>query len=357
MASRRRPPRPTAPAELGLAALDLASLTLEEEIEHKRRRVERALRARGLEHPVPPPRPSPLREGARARISLRVSDTGALVVHEPGSHRQAAAPVETMARAELAAVARAVEARAQAQPELLRRVERLEFRSDGQRVVTVLHGNPPKPAQASLLELLRPALGADGALCVGERCLHGPPRLAIPLGEIELEVGPLTFFQVNLEVNRSLVAAVGRAVDALEPTRVLDLFGGAGNLSLPLAARGHAVEIVESSASAVRDARANARRLGVDLTACQEDAYRLQAGSRFFDVALLDPPRKGAGPALEAACATRPRGLVLVSCHTASLARDLERALASGYQLDTLELFDLFPLTSHVESVAVLTRR
>ena len=76
-----------------------------------------------------------------------------------------------------------------------------------------------------------------------------------------------------------------------------------------------------------------------------------------FDVAVLDPPRRGAGPAMEAVCATRPRGIVLVSCHPTSLARDLQLAEAQGYQLAQLELHDLFPLTSHVESVALLTRR
>ncbi len=340
-----------------MAALDLSSLPLDEEIEHKRRRVERALRARGLDFAVDPPAPSPRREGARARVSLRLDEAGSLVVHEPGSHRPAPAPVEAMARVELAAVARAVESRCQTRPQLCRKLERLEFRSDGQRVVTVVQGPLPKRLQPELRELLGPALGPEGGLCVGARCLQGKPELTIPLGPVELEVGPLTFFQVNLEVNRSLVAAVGRAVQALEPTRVLDLFGGAGNLSLPLAARGIPAEILEASASAVRDAQRNAARLGLPLSASQGDAYRLEAGSRFFDVALLDPPRKGAGPALEAVCATRPRGIVLVSCHTASLARDLERALSLGYGLDSLTLFDLFPLTSHVESLAVLTRR
>ena len=186
--------------------------------------------------------------------------------------------------------------------------------------------------------------------------LAGLARLRLDVGELEIEVGPLTFYQVNLEANLGLVGAVRAAVEALQPVRVLDLFGGAGNLSFPLAQRGMEVELVESHPPAAKDARANADRLGLPILVAQEDAYRLQPGSRFFDVAVLDPPRKGAGPAMTAVCATRPRAIVLVSCHPLSLARDLQQARAQGYRLEALELHDLFPLTSHVESLALLIR-
>lgn len=344
----------TADREEGI--LDLLHLSPAEELEHKRQQVERALRGRGLDHPVPPPLASPRRMGARARVGLRVADSGHLVVHRPGSHDPVAPPLEAMARPEIGAVAERIQLQLTQAPELASRLERVELRSDGVRVVAVFNGQIPKRDRGRLATLLAPALEPDGAASLEGRPLLGSSRLRIPLGCLDLEVGPTSFFQVNLEANAALVADVVEAVLAFEPTRVLDLFGGAGNLSLPIAARGVQVELVESHSAAVRDARANAKRLGLALEVCREDAYRMQAGSRFFDVAVLDPPRKGAGPAMAAVCATRPLGIVLVSCHPPSLARDLEQAHGQGYRLERLALHDLFPLTSHVESLAVLKR-
>ncbi len=337
--------------------LDLAGETVEDELEIKRQRVVRALGAQGVELEVPSPLPSPRRSGARARIGLRVADDGALVMFEPGSHVATDPPLDAMARPEIAAVARALPAALATAPRLLGALERVELRSDGQRVVAVFAGAVPRKANAELARALEPALGEDGAVALGGRAILGNARLRIDIGPLELEVGPLSFYQVNLEANRRLVASVVEAVMGFDPARVLDLFGGAGNLSLPLAAAGVAVGLVESHPSAVKDARANAARLGLDLSCTQQDAYRLSPGDHFFDVAVLDPPRAGARGAMAAVCATRPRGIVLVSCHPASLARDLSQAMAQGYEPTRLELHDLFPLTSHVESLVVLTRR
>jgi 23S rRNA (uracil1939-C5)-methyltransferase len=346
----------TATAESDEGILDLQHLERSAELEHKRRRVERALLARGLQHPVPPPLPSPLREGSRARVSLRVGAGGRLVVSRPGTHDEVEPPLAAMARPELAAMASRLAACLAEDEALARTLERVELRSDGSRAVAVFYGAVAKRDRGRLATLVGPALGPADAASLEARALVGDPRLRLALGALELEVGPTTFFQVNLEANRALVSEVVDAVVALAPARVLDLFGGAGNLSMPIAARGVEVALVESHPAAVKDARGNAARLGLPVEANLADAYRLQPGSHFFDVAVLDPPRKGAGPAMEAVCATRPRGIVLVSCHPASLARDLEQALACGYRVERLSLHDLFPLTSHVESLAVLTR-
>ncbi len=352
----RRTPEPVPPADDEDGILDLLHASLDEELDCKRQRVQRALSARGIAFDVPAPEPSPRRHGARARVSLRVGQQAELVVRRPGSHQDVPPPLDAMARPEIAAVARAIGAQLATEPRLSRPIQRLELRSDGARVVTVLYGDIPASAREPLAALLGPALGPDGALCFQARTLLGQARLRLPVGEIELEVGPLTFYQVNLEANQALVRAVGDAVASAAPTRVLDLFGGAGNLSFPIAARGIAVDLVESHPPAVKDARANAARLDLPVGVVQQDAYQLQPGSQFFDVAVLDPPRRGAGPAMEAVCATRPRAIVLVSCHPPSLAKDLQQAMSHGYRIDALSLHDLFPLTSHVESLAVLRR-
>lgn len=326
------------------------------ELEHKRALVERALRARGISIEVPLPSPSPRREGARARVALQVLPDGSLVNHAPGSHEAVEPPLDAMARPEIATAARALTARLGGLARLSSSLERVELRSDGARVVAVFSLRPGARLDRSLGPAVVEALGPNGAVSVGTRPLAGKPSLELAVGGQVLAVGPLSFFQVNLEVNAALVGRVTSLVAAQAPTTVLDLFGGAGNLAFPIAASGVPVELIESSPHAVRDARHNAERTGLDVRVSREDAYGLQPGSRFFDVAVLDPPRRGAGPAMASVCATRPRALVLISCHPPALARDIQQAQGCGYRLDLLELYDMFPLTSHVESLALLLR-
>ena len=88
-----------------------------------------------------------------------------------------------------------------------------------------------------------------------------------------------------------------------------------------------------------------------------QDAGRWSPGHRFFDVAVLDPPRAGAPGLLPKLLVTRPRALLYLSCDPTTLARDLRPALASGYVLDRVQPYDMFPGTEHVETLALLVRR
>jgi len=261
-----------------------------------------------------------------------------------------------MARPEIQSAAARAERLLIAHPWAAAAVERVELRSDGRRVVAVVQVRRKDGRLAGLLRELASAMGPGAACCLGKRVVAGDPRIMLPVAGLSLGFGPQTFYQVNLEANLELVDSVAALVGSLGPSRVLDLFGGAGNLSLPIAAQGVPVEIVESSAPAVADARENAARLGLPVQVNRGDAWGFEAGSAFFDLALLDPPRRGAGPAMAEVCATRPRAVVLVACHPPALARDVQVAVRAGYQLASLELHDLFPLTSHVESLALLLR-
>ncbi|MFH1469354.1 MAG: RsmD family RNA methyltransferase [Pseudomonadota bacterium] len=356
MSRKRPPPWPEENSTPEEGILDLVGLEPEVELETKRRIVEDALRARGIAAAVPAPVPSPRRWGARARIDLALDQAGRFVVHRPGTHEPMGAPLDDMALPGIAALARRIEACLGTAGAARPPMGRVALRSDGARVVVVVEPGRGGGSTEALLSVIAPALGPGDALCLGRRSLRGDPILRLDAGGVTLHIGPQSFFQVNHEVNRALVAAVTEAVVAWRPARVLDLFGGSGNLSFPIAARGVPVELVEAAAPSVDDARGNARRLGLPVEVRREDAYRLEAGSRFFDVAVLDPPRRGAGPALEAVCTTRPRGVALISCQPLALARDLQYALAQGYRLASLRLFDMFPLTSHVECLALLER-
>ncbi len=343
-------------AALEQCILDLAHLGPQEELAHKHARVTRALSARGIRCEVPFPSPSPRRLGARARIALNVGVGGRLVNHAPGSHVPIDPPLDAMARPEVAAAARALTALLVKDPSAAEALARVELRTDGQRVVAVLEARGGRRVPRALGATLADVLGDGGGVAVGGRTLAGDARLRLHVADLELGVGPLSFFQVNLEVNQRLVERVVGLLTDLRPAAVLDLFGGVGNLAFPIAAGGVPVELVESSPGALADARANAVRTGLPVTAIRGDAYRIQPGAHFFDVAVLDPPRKGAGAAMAAVCATRPRAILLLSCHPPALAKDVQQALAEGYRLALLELHDMFPLTSHVESLALLLR-
>ena len=186
-----------------------------------------------------------------------------------------------------------------------------------------------------------------------------PLRYALPGLPAGIEFAPTDFVQVNGELNRRMVA---RAIELLDPApsdRALDLFCGLGNFSLPLALRVETVVGVEGDAALVARARANAGRNGIRNAAFH--AANLAAESQDgdwargrYDLVLLDPPRAGAREVLPVATASRPRRIVYVSCHPGSFARDAGILAAElGYRLRAVGVMDMFPQTSHVESIAV----
>jgi 23S rRNA (uracil1939-C5)-methyltransferase len=174
-----------------------------------------------------------------------------------------------------------------------------------------------------------------------------------------IEFAPTDFVQVNGELNRLMVA---RALDLLEPRatdRALDLFCGLGNFSLPLAQRAAAVVGVEGDAALVARARANAARNSIGNAAFHAAnlAAESQAGDwarARYDLVLLDPPRAGAREILPVAVSSRPRRIVYVSCHPGSFARDAGILAGElGYRLAAAGIMDMFPQTSHVETIAL----
>jgi 23S rRNA (uracil1939-C5)-methyltransferase len=186
--------------------------------------------------------------------------------------------------------------------------------------------------------------------------LQGSPRLGhVALG-LRLSSHARSFFQSN----RFQVEGLARTVLELLPAEgpALDLYAGVGLFALPLAARGQAVRAVEGHATAVEDARENARRLGVVGLRIDHGDVRavLSALAREGDEAIvLDPPRTGAGlDVVELLAARRPRAIVYVSCDPPTLGRDLAHFARQGYKVDALAAFDMFPDTFHMETVARL---
>jgi len=191
----------------------------------------------------------------------------------------------------------------------------------------------------------------------------GPLDLHYRLGTLRMDFGPTSFVQVNGVINEAMV---GRAIELLEVEpgdRVLDLYCGLGNFTLPLARRAGAVVGVEGEAALIERARANARLNGIgnatfhvaDLSVAPDTELPWMRGG--FDKVLLDPPRVGAREVLSAVAHLAPRRVVYISCHTGSLARDLGVLTQEhGFRLRAAGVLDMFPHTTHVESMAVLER-
>ncbi len=182
-------------------------------------------------------------------------------------------------------------------------------------------------------------------------------------GSAAIRVSPESFIQPNRGVNRALVRAVLGWAALPEGGRAVDLFSGAGNFALPLAAAAGRVLGVESSPFAVSDAEANARAAGREnLSFIQARAEKIGAEEILRelggapDLALLDPPRRGALETIPLALALGPRRIVYVSCNPATFARDAREITEGGYRMEAIRIVPMFPNTAHVESVTTWTR-
>jgi 23S rRNA (uracil1939-C5)-methyltransferase len=195
------------------------------------------------------------------------------------------------------------------------------------------------------------------------RADYTPLDYRVDSGHVVIEFGPVDFIQINRDINSSLVDA---AINLLRPQAcdvLLDLFCGLGNFTLPLARRAKRVVGVEGDAALVSKARANARRNAIDNAEFAVEnlfepaAFGAWANER-FDLVLLDPPRAGAAELLPRMAQWRPRRVVYISCHPGSLARDAGILAAThGFTLTDAGVMDMFPHTTHVESIAVFERR
>ncbi len=190
------------------------------------------------------------------------------------------------------------------------------------------------------------------------------PKLAFSLPQWNLEFlfRPLDFIQVNAGLNGRMIQL---AIDLLDPRpedRVLDLFAGLGNFTLPLARQVREVVGVEGEAGLVRRARENAAHNGIanadfhaaDLAKDLSAEYWMKQP---FDKLLLDPPRSGADVVLAQLPLKQFDRIVYVSCHPASLARDAGFLVNErGWKLKAAGVMDMFPHTAHVESIAMFER-
>jgi len=191
------------------------------------------------------------------------------------------------------------------------------------------------------------------------------PGLAYTLPEfgVSMAFRPTDFTQVNMGINRLLMRRAMQLLDPRPGERIADLFCGLGNFSLPIAKLGARVLGVEGSDALVRRAGENARANGLEarsefyaanLFEATEDSI---AALGHLDKMLIDPPREGAVAVVKALGPAAPRRIVYVSCNPATLARDSAVLIhEKGYSLKGAGIANMFPQTSHVESIALFER-
>jgi 23S rRNA (uracil1939-C5)-methyltransferase len=181
------------------------------------------------------------------------------------------------------------------------------------------------------------------------------------LGGLRFEISPDAFFQVNTVMAGALGSLVAKYAAPRGTETVFDLYCGAGALGLLCAGDARRVVGVESSASAALDAKRNAARNGIKNAVFVRDfaerALPALLARETPRTVILDPPRAGCrAELLSAIAAAAPARVVYVSCDPATLARDARRLTAAGYALVEATPADMFPHTSHVETVALLSR-
>ncbi|MFC4258347.1 23S rRNA (uracil(1939)-C(5))-methyltransferase RlmD [Marinobacter lacisalsi] len=192
---------------------------------------------------------------------------------------------------------------------------------------------------------------------------EGEERLSYRLPEFDLTMTfhPMDFTQVNADINQRMVHRAIEWLDVQPGDRVLDLFCGLGNFTLPLARKAGQVVGVEGDDAMVVRGRENAERNALGNVSfhganLQGDFTRESWASEGFDRILIDPPRSGAQEICEHLATFGAQRIVYVSCNPATLARDAGVIVSKGYRLKQAGVMDMFPHTTHVESIALFEK-
>ncbi|HMD84524.1 MAG TPA: class I SAM-dependent RNA methyltransferase [Terriglobia bacterium] len=266
-----------------------------------------------------------------------------------------------------------------------REVELLADDRDEKVMLTLAGGWNAQEAETLARKCLAELAGVATVAVVQDASVRvfGDPHLTYRVGEFAYRISPTAFFQSSRSLLPELVAGVvapgfspadagpspcsGQALKAGatllragEPGGVaIDLFAGVGLFTLPLANRFEQVIGVEAHPQAAADLAANARAVpGKEIRAIAGTAFDFlrRCAQMDPDLVVMDPPRAGVGAdTLKLLLALQPKHLHYVSCSPPTLARDLGFMLQHGYRLDSLELFDCFPQTYHIESLARLS--
>ena len=195
--------------------------------------------------------------------------------------------------------------------------------------------------------------------------LYGPGYIEDTLCGVPVQLGPLSFYQVNTLAAERLYGIAAQYAQLTPDDLLLDLYCGMGTIGLSMVDHCRELVGVEIVPEAIESAKANAARMGDAVAAkscffcadAGQAATRLAAEGLHPDVVMLDPPRKGCDEAtLSAVVRMAPRRVVYVSCNPATAARDAAWLEQNGYHAEKVQPVDLFPRTKHCEAVILLTK-
>ena len=231
--------------------------------------------------------------------------------------------------------------------------------------------DPPTPddearfrafGEANDLRIYLQTGGPDSVALLYPDAIDGPLRYTLPEFDIHVDFEPVDFVQVNAGINQRMVHFAVEQLAAGPDDRVLDLFCGIGNFSLPLARTAGVVLGVEGLDSLTRRAAENAAANGLDNVSFRvADLAKIDGTESWvregWDRVLLDPARSGAAEVVSRMHLFAPQRIVYVSCHPGTLARDAGTLVhEQSYRLESAGIIDMFPHTAHVESIAVFTK-
>lgn len=256
---------------------------------------------------------------------------------------------------------------------IIRRIFTRKSFSDNTIMVVICAAAKKLPKQETLIERLKNVsdrissiilnvntgkltLGNDNVTLWGENTIYDT------LCDIKFKISPNSFFQVNPEQTEKLYRKAIEFAQLDKSTRVMDIYCGIGTISLYAAQTAKSVIGVEIVKQAIKDAKENAKRNGIDNAEFYADSAknivpRLIAEGRQADVVILDPPRKGSDEkTLNAIINSGAKRVVYVSCNPATLARDAKLLAQHGYKTTQSAVFDLFPHTCHIETVLLMEK-
>ena len=259
---------------------------------------------------------------------------------------------------------------------LLRHVlVRVGYRT-GQVMVVLVLGSPIMPSKNNFVKALRKEHPEITTVVVNvndkrtsmilgdkEQVIYGPGYIEDELCGLTFKISPKSFYQVNPEQTQKLYRTAIAYADLNGKETVLDAYCGTGTIGMIAAAKAGRVIGVELNKDAVRDAIAGAKKNHIsNIRFYQADAGEFmvklaEAGER-VDVVLMDPPRSGSNEKfLASVVKLKPERVVYISCNPETLARDLKYLCGKGYRMVKGKAYDMFPFTSHVETVVLLQRK
>jgi 23S rRNA (uracil1939-C5)-methyltransferase len=297
--------------------------------------------------------------GYRGRVRLQIA-AGRIGFYERASHQLVEPERCIVTSAAVDAALREIRELGREHRAALDAFAWLEVRESSDGTLSVLLEPQTKPSARDTSAWLA-ALGARFSVAVNQRGADSPQlwqRFQLTDDTFMLS-SPLGFVQVNWEVNRKLIEHVLDGAAARGIRTFLDAYAGSGNFALPLSRHGLSGLAVEANPSAAAPLREAARRqglAGVDIVIADAATHASVVGrqGRRFDLVLVDPPRAGLGRGLAALAELARHWFLICSCNPVTLARDLARLAALGFELEELCAFDMFPQTHHLETVAWL---